>query len=492
MARFVPSGASLYNQFDAVVKRQGLCVAIVTENQTITYVALRTAIDNCAAILAARGVRRGQSVAVHFTRLELYMIALFATNRIGAGLVLAAFPDAQNMSPKPQWLLTDDRMPPAERRGALVIDQTWSGAQTNQAPAPASHSSDNLVYVFGTSGSTGKRKYLRVSEKNLLTRMPSQQYYIDEETRLLCTIGSQTFKSTILHLTTLLCGGSAVLLPPQVQNLPYYIDLFGVNTLLTTPMILEDLITLNLPKDIYRTLECVGVTGVAASQVTLEKVADRICGKIILSYGSTEMGGTARIRYNKDEFVPGIVGKIASGIDVEIVDETRQPVDRGTEGAVRIRREGVLVALGYSDSQEEDNESFIDDWFYPGDRGWLDAESNLVISGRDDNVINAGGNKYGLELIESEIEAKLGSQCLVMLGEGPTTGAFLIVFVQSKQEVQPKALVDFVHKRFKRVSVERIYTTEAIEMTETGKKDRMKMARLLEEEPTPFHMVYQL
>ena len=140
MAQFVPSSASLYNQLDAVVKRQGLCVAIVTENQTITYVALRTAIDNCAASLAARGIRRGQSVAVNFTRPELYTITLFATNRIGAGLVFASHDDARNMSPRPDWLLTDDRMPPAERRGALVMDRTWSAAQPNQAPAPEKHS----------------------------------------------------------------------------------------------------------------------------------------------------------------------------------------------------------------------------------------------------------------------------------------------------------------------------------------------------------------
>jgi len=45
-------------------------------------------------------------------------------------------------------------------------------------------------------------------------------------------------------------------------------------------------------------------------------------------------------------------------------------------------------------------------------------------------------------------------------------------------------------KRLKRVSVERIYATETIEITQTGKKDRMKMARLLEEDIKLFHMIH--
>ncbi|MDH3665235.1 MAG: hypothetical protein OEU92_35340, partial [Alphaproteobacteria bacterium] len=230
MGKRMPPGTSLYSRLDAVVERQGLCVAIIAENQNITYLALRTAIDNCAATLAARGLRRGQSVAVSFTRPELYPITLFAASKIGVSLVFAGFDDATNVTPKPDRLLTDDRMPIAQRKGALVMDQTWFAPRPS-GPASRLAKTGNVVFVFGTSGSSGRRKFVRIGEANLINRLSSYEIYIDGDTRLMCTIGMGLLASTETCLTTLLFGGSIVMPPGNRQSLAHYIDLFQVNAL---------------------------------------------------------------------------------------------------------------------------------------------------------------------------------------------------------------------------------------------------------------------
>ena len=114
------TGASLYDRFSGIVDQQGLCVALVTAEQTITYVALRTAIDNCAIVLAGKGIRQGQVIAAQFSRPELYLIALLAANRLGAGMMLCPLAAVGTTGVRPDWLLSDDRVPVANRAGALV------------------------------------------------------------------------------------------------------------------------------------------------------------------------------------------------------------------------------------------------------------------------------------------------------------------------------------------------------------------------------------
>jgi acyl-coenzyme A synthetase/AMP-(fatty) acid ligase len=38
----------------------------------------------------------------------------------------------------------------------------------------------------------------------------------------------------------------------------------------------------------------------------------------------------------------------------------------------------------------------VDDWFYPGDRGWIDNSNRLFLEGRADDLVNVRGNKFNL------------------------------------------------------------------------------------------------
>jgi acyl-coenzyme A synthetase/AMP-(fatty) acid ligase len=488
----VSAPADLYSRLDAVVKRQGLCVAAITENQNITYVALRTAIDNCAASLAANGLRRGQSVAASFTRPEFYLIMLFATNKIGAGMVFAGASDVPKLAQKPDRLLTDDRMPPARRGGATVMDASWFASDRRRKPVSNNRNTGDVPYTFGTSGSTGKRKFVTISESNLINRVDSYAMYTGGETRLLCTMGPSTAVATEAQVKTILEGGSVVLLPRRVESIPHYIDLFDVKTLLTTPLVLEDMIAMELPKAIFRCLDKVAISGAPSTKSLLTAVAGHICADITISYGSTEMGGIARCHFDRDDFVAGKVGKVVPGVDVELVDEAGVPVAKGTEGQIRIRRENALISMAYENIDDTGGERFVGGWFYPGDRGTFDAVGNLFIAGRTDDVINAGGNKYSLEFIESQIEASFNCRCVADLGTGPTGGAYLVVVIQSKNEIVPKILTAFIEQRFKRVGVERIYQTDTIEMTDTGKKDRLQTTRRHQTNAKSVRLTYQM
>ena len=51
------------------------------------------------------------------------------------------------------------------------------------------------------------------------------------------------------------------------------------------------------------------------------------------------------------------------------------------------------------------------------------------------------------------------------------------------------SLTDFIRKRFRRVDLGRALQTESLPLTETGKKDRMALIRMLEETPDAFRKI---
>ena len=111
--------------------------------------------------------------------------------------------------------------------------------------------------------------------------------------------------------------------------------------------------------------------------------------------------------------LPGAVGFVLPGINVQIVDEGGVPLPRGKEGIIRINSE--YGAREYLDDPEESARVFRDGWFYPGDLGYLTEQNMLVISGRTKTVINIGGEKVTPERVEEVLSAHPSVQQVAVL-----------------------------------------------------------------------------
>ena len=95
----------------------------------------------------------------------------------------------------------------------------------------------------------------------------------------------------------------------------------------------------------------------------------------------------------------GTVGKPASGLGLRILDEAGDDIAEGGEG--EIAGLGPSIHLGYHNNPAANAAAFTaDGWFRTGDLGYLDPASNLVISGRNKEIINRGGKKFHPREIE--------------------------------------------------------------------------------------------
>jgi acyl-CoA synthetase (AMP-forming)/AMP-acid ligase II len=87
-------------------------------------------------------------------------------------------------------------------------------------------------------------------------------------------------------------------------------------------------------------------------------------------------------------------------MQVRVLDANDEDVPIGTEG--EIVKSGPAITVGYYRNPAKNQESWTaDGWFRFGDRGYLDTEGRLTISGRSkDMIIHGGANIWPRELEE--------------------------------------------------------------------------------------------
>jgi long-chain acyl-CoA synthetase len=108
-------------------------------------------------------------------------------------------------------------------------------------------------------------------------------------------------------------------------------------------------------------------------------------------YGCTEAGA---VTANLDEDpwgTPGSVGRPLEGVEIEIVDHEGNPVERDRIGEIAIR--SPALTRGYAGLEELNRRAFRDGYFLTGDRGRLDHDGRLYITGRAKLLIDVKGDK---------------------------------------------------------------------------------------------------
>ncbi len=184
-----------------------------------------------------------------------------------------------------------------------------------------------------------------------------------------------------------------------------------------------------------------GAARMAPSQV--RQLSERIGAPVVVRYTSTETSlGTGTRPGDPDEVVALSVGRPVPGVEMVLVDADGRAVAQGEVGRVRLRSAAVMrgyvgsraelargvpppVDAGLTASVRDD-----DGWVTTGDFGCLDAQGNLMLVGRDNELYQRGGyNVYPAE-VEQALDGAPGvAQVAVVAGEDPVLGEVGVAFV---------------------------------------------------------------
>lgn len=340
--------------------------------------------------------------------------------------------------------------------------------------------SDPERTVLLTSGSTGKRKGVRLTLQSLLDNALAS---VD---RIGMTAGDHLMINIPFHFTSAICHFLACLVsgarftaigrPLLARDLIERVRMTRPSGFGGAPLQarwLADGLDASVP------LRWLMTSGDDLPASTREDVARKLPGvRLHVFYGLTEVAGRlTSLHPDDDPAAPGSVGRAIAGLTVEVLDESGQIAPAGQLGEVHAT--GRTLMLGYIGYPGSETGTFA-----TGDIGWKDAAGYLYLAGRRDDVFKVSGSKVsGLAVRESLLRTGQLSDAFVipvrLRGGLIVVGALIVP--KSTRDFDLAALRQAVRTSFESHELPREYLeVEKIPRTGSGKPDRRAIDALLE------------
>jgi acetyl-CoA synthetase len=397
-----------------------------------TYGQLRDRSNRLANALRARGVSRGDRVAVLLPQgpavpvvhvaayklgaIALPLAALFGVDAISYRLrdagVKALVTNAAGLSklaeiaePLP-GLSTIVSVDGADR-GAEGYGPVLAGASADFTPVDTL--ADDPAMMIYTSGTTGQPKGALHAHRVLLGHLPGVQMpheFLPQAGDRLWTPADWAWAGGLLNvlLPGLHFGVPVVARKFEkfdpVEAFRLMADLKVRNTFVP-PTALRMLRTVDNPRGRFDlTLRTVASGGEALGAETFAWGREALGLTINEFYGQTECNlvlascgaiGVARA---------GSIGRPVPGHTVAVIRDDGARCEPGEDGQIAVRRPDPVMFLSYWNKPGATKAKFVGDWMTTGDQGRVDPEGYVQFVGRDDDVITSAGYRIGPGEIE--------------------------------------------------------------------------------------------
>ncbi|MBD2625726.1 non-ribosomal peptide synthetase [Trichormus variabilis] len=427
-----PQFACIHHLFEAHVDKTPDAIAVVFENQQLTYQELNKKSNQLAHYLQNLGVKPDTLVGICMERSLEMVIGILAIMKAGGAYLPI---DPSYPQERLAFMLTDaqlslllvqpylvEQLPPHQAK-VINVGKNWGEfANYSQVNPESNIQLQNSAYVIYTSGSTGKPKGAINTHQGLCNRLLWMQdtYKLTSSDKVLQKTPFSFDVSVWEFFWPLFTGAALVVAKPGGhQDASYLVQLINqeqITTLHFVPSMLpvfleapglENCQSLKrvicsgeaLPVELQtRFFECLKFTGL--NNVELHNL-----------YGPTEAAIDVTSWKCQPDYKENIVpiGRPIANTQIYILDSQLQPVPIGIAGELYIG--GVGLARGYWQRAELTNEKFITSPFdaekrlyKTGDLARYRADGTIEFLGRIDYQVKLRG--FRIEL--GEIEAVLG------------------------------------------------------------------------------------
>lgn len=372
--------------------------AIDGSGERFSYEALDINVRRLANRLRSAGARTGDLIALRLRDTPAHLTALLAVARIGAiALPLdwrAAAPEIRRIIQRfdPRLVLTD-------QTGGLDAGRTTVsvGNLAQTEPDELRHASlldSPLVYGL-TSGTTGEPKGIVTTHEEMFGRFVAFTVgrIIDRDDRFMVPLPLVFDAGRAVSLSLLTLGAEVKLFPTlfEPELLVDAVNTSGATAVIVTPKTSRALLGLAVgDRHLMPKLRLYVSTAGKLQPQERADIRARVAPHMIDYYGTTGGGPVAIIADEEDGSSPTAAGRLAAGIEVEIVDEADAAVANGDVGRVRMRGPGVTRSFAGVAAPMGD-EGLRDGWYYPGDVGRFGEGGILHLTGRTAEMIKHGG-----------------------------------------------------------------------------------------------------
>lgn len=449
-----PFVTAVDQEVDRQAARTPDSVAVVFEDQSLTFSELSRRTSLLAGRLSQLGVQPGTCVAICAERSLEMVIALNAVLKAGGAFVPL---DPSYPLERLRFMLGDSGaavvltqahleqlcLECADRVPVVNLDDTaaWWNAPRPDPPVPR-HPGD-LAYVFYTSGSTGTPKGVMVEHRNLYNRLAwMQEAYSLDFTDAVLQKTPFTFDVSVWEFFwPLIAGGRLIMARPDGHKDPQYlcdvIQRERVTTIHFVPSMLQAFVH-HLDSSQCDSLARVFCSGEVLPSALASRTRKQLPRASLHNlYGPTEAGiDVTAWACLTDTDAPGVpIGKPIANTRIYILDRYQKPIPVGVAGELYIA--GVQVARGYLNRPELTEERFLQDPFAPdggrmyktGDLARWFSDGSIEFLGRNDFQVKIRGIRIELEEIEAELALQSGVQNAVVTVLGQEEGnPFLVAY----------------------------------------------------------------
>lgn len=205
--------------------------------------------------------------------------------------------------------------------------------------------------------------------------------------------------------------------------------------------------------------------------------------KVHVFYGSSECGGITYDRSPAEAHLSGCVGTAMERVDVRVVDEEGNALPAGREGRVLVASRAVATgAVPPADPGVLSTGRFL-----TGDRGVLDEDGRLTLSGRVADVLNVAGKKVHPDEVRRVIESLPGVSAAAVLGLPDPHRGDLVAAVVAVDPTARLSVHSILHACRTRLSPHkvprRVVLVSELPVSERGKLRRDALLELLTTRP---------
>ena len=466
------SQASIQQLFENQVEQNPDAVAIILNDQQLTYGELNKRANQLANYLQEIGVKPEVLVGVYLERsLETFIAILAVIKAGGAYLPL----DPQYPNERIAWMLKNakpfvilsqeylkDKLADSSIK-IIYLDNKWDDiVRQNKENLPIQTIPENAIYTIYTSGSTGKPKgvvctygglvntYLAWQKANLLPAGNDNCYL---------QMASFSFDVFTGDLIKALCSGAKLVICPKELLLePKKLYRLMVDEKITcadfVPAVLNNLVDYLEKSERNLTFMKLLIVGSDCWYIKDCRRVKNLCGsntKLINAYGVSEATIDStyfeidRLNLSGDRLVP--IGRPFPNTQVYLLDNNLQSVPIGVWGEIYLG--GSSLARGYLNNSKLNKERFISNPFSvnsnnftsithssntllykTGDKARYLSDGNIEFIERVDSQVKVRGFRIELAEIETAIKQYPSiNQGVVIAKEDTSKNKFLVAYL---------------------------------------------------------------
>jgi 2-furoate---CoA ligase len=429
--------------------------AVVDGRRRLTYAELDARATEVARGFARLGVARAERVLLVLKNRLEHVIAYWALQKLGAvavpvnfrlaanelryvlgdsGARLALFEDSTSGSlleaargTTTRLVFVGERSPAASQAlaGALLFDDLLAAPDDVLPSAPPSE--HDLSLILYTSGTTGRPKGVPRTHKNhyagAMAHVIQCGYTWGER-----TLGIMPLYHTMgIHaLTSMAAINGCFVCQPDWSSAGALALIAGerLTALYLIPTLFWELThALELARTDVSSVRKLAYAGAPMLAPLTEACAKTFSPDAFVNhYGSTEIY-TFSV-YPDVRAKPGCAGRPGIHSTLRVVtasaerrvgpDEITAP---GVKGEIIASLESDEAFAGYWNRPDADARALREGWYFTGDMGWIDADGDLWVAGRVDDMIISGGENIHPVEVEDVLARHAGVKDVAVIGE---------------------------------------------------------------------------